>query len=153
MSEMYERNRKDWLARKLEFQKEFPENYPERKTQQTSDGVMVKSVSEVVLYERFRSAGFAFVYELPFVPKDHGPALYPDFTILSPVDMKTEIIVEYVGRMDLQDYRGDFAKRVGRYMDSGYIPGVNLFFVFSGNDGRIDSTQINRVIADIQGLR
>lgn len=152
VSELYEHEAKKWLDKKLEFQKGFPENYPEKKRHQTSDRIMVKTVSEALVYERFKSAGLAQIYELPFLPADHGPALYPDFTILSPVDMKTEIIVEYVGRFDLTDYRGDFAKRVGRYIRSGYIPGVNLFFIFSDNDGNIDSTQVTRVIMDIMGI-
>lgn len=153
VSELYEHEAKKWLSKKLEFQKGFPENYPEKKKHQTCDRTMVKTVSEALVYDRFKSAGFAVIYELPFLPADHGPALYPDFTILSPIDMKTEIIVEYVGRFDLLNYRGDFAKRVGRYISSGYIPGVNLFFIFSDNDGNIDSTQVTKVIADILGDR
>lgn len=66
--------------------------------------------------------------------------------------MKTEIIVEYVGRLDLQQYRDKFAKKIGRYISNGYIPGVNLFFVFGDKEGHIDSLQINKVIADIRGL-
>lgn len=151
VSKLYECESKKWLSSRLEFQKRFPENYPEKKRHTTSDGVSVKTVSEALLYERLKDAGLALIYELPFLPADHGPALYPDITVLSPIDMKTEIIIEYVGRMDLLDYRGDFARRVGRYIDSGYTPGVNLFFVFSKNDGYIDSTQITKVINDIFG--
>ena len=151
VSKLYEYESKKWLASRLEFQKRFPENYPEKKKHTTSDGVSVKTVSEALLYERLKAAGLAPIYELPFLPNDHGPALYPDITVLSPIDMKTEIIIEYVGRMDLSDYRGDFARRIGRYLDSGYTPGVNLFFVFSKNDGYIDSTQITKVISDIFG--
>lgn len=153
VSELYDYEGKKWLASRLEFQKRFPENYPEKKKHTTSDGIRVKTVSEALLYERLKSAGLAIIYELPFLPSDHGPALYPDVTVLSPVDMKTEIIIEYVGRMDLFDYRGDFAKKIGRYIDSGYTPWVNLFFVFSTNDGHIDSTQITKLIADIFGVR
>ena len=153
VSELYRNEGAKWKAAQLEHQKRFPENYPERKTQRTSDGVMVKAVSEVVLYEMFKSAGLVQIYELPFPPTDYGPTLYPDFTILSPVDMKTNIIVEYVGRMDLTDYGEKFAKRVKRYMDSGYQPGVNLFFIFGDKKGNIDSTQVAKVIADIFGLR
>ncbi len=153
VSELYQREGIKWKSAQLEYQKRFPENYPERKTQRTSDGVMVKSISEVVLYEMFKSAGLVQVYELPFPPKDYGPTIYPDFTILSPIDMKTNIIVEYVGRMDLTDYGEKFAKRVKRYMDSGYQPGVNLFFIFGDKKGNIDSTQVTKVIADIWGLR
>ena len=141
-----------WKSGRLAFQSEFPENYPEHKTERTSDGVMVKTVSEVVLYERFKSEGFIQIYELPLVLKDYGPAVYPDFTILSPVDMKTEIIVEYIGRLDLPKYRDDFAYKLGRYIANGYKPGVNLFFVFSDKNGHIDSMQINRIIADIKGI-
>lgn len=153
VSELYTREGKIWMSRRLEFQKGFPENYPERKRHTTSDRVKVKTISELVVYERFKAAGLFQIYELPLPPADYGPALYPDFTILSPVDMKSEIIVEFAGRMDRQDYREDFAKRVGRYIASGFIPGVNLFFIFGDNDGNIDSTQITKVIEDIYGMR
>lgn len=153
VSEEYQRAGEKWKAGRLEYQKRFPENYPQYKTQTTSDKVKVKSISELVLYERFKSAGLAQVYELPFPADDYGPVLYPDFTILSPVDMKTEIIVEFAGRLDKQGYREDFAKRIGRYIASGYIPGVNLFFIFGDRDGNLDSTQITKVIEDIMGTR
>lgn len=152
-SELYEIEGKKWLARRLEDQKRFPENYPAKKTHQTSDGIWVKTVSEVVLYEMVKSAGLALIYELPLPMKDYGPPLYPDVTILSPVDMKTEIIIEYVGRLDLRGYREEFAKKVDRYLESGYRIGVNLFFVFSDSEGHIDSIQIKRVITDILGIR
>ena len=152
-SEAYKRRSAEWLARRLDFQNSFPENYPEYKTHRTSDGIMVKTISEVVLYERFKDAGFAQIYELPFPMNDYGPPLYPDFTILSPVDMKTEIIVEFAGRLDQRGYREDFARKVGRYIENGYVPGVNLFFVFSDKDGNIDSTQITKVISDILGTK
>ena len=152
ISVAYEAEGEKWKKSRLAFQAEYPENYPERKTEITSDGILVKTVSEVVLYERFKAAGLCQIYELPLVLKDYGPALYPDFSILSPIDMKSVILVEYVGRLDMQKYREDFAYRVGRYIANGYKPGVNLFFVFSDKDGHIDSQQINRVIADIRGI-
>lgn len=152
-SELYEIEGRKWLARKLEDQKGFPENYPEKKKHRTSDGIMVKTVSEVALYEMVKSAGLALIYELPLAMKDYGPPMYPDVTVLSPIDMKTEIIIEYVGRLDLREYREEFARRVDRYLRSGYKIGVDLFFVFGDSEGHIDSMQINRVIADILGIR
>lgn len=149
----YMENGRKWKAEKLAFQAGFPENYPEHKTEQTSDGTWVKTLSEVVLYERFLSAGLIFIYELPLASKDYGPNLYPDFTILSPIDCKTEIVVEYIGRLDLPKYREDFAKRIYRYMQNGYIPGVNLFFAYGDERGHVDSLQINKIIADILGVR
>ena len=153
VSKMYKEASDKWLAERLAYQKLIPENYPQSKKHTTSDGVKVKTLSEFALYEMFKSAGLTQIYELPFAPADYGPNMYPDFTILSPIDLKSEIIVEFAGMMDKYNYREDFAKRVGRYIDSGYIPGVNLFFVFGGRDGSIDSLQVNKIIADIKGIR
>lgn len=152
-SKLYEIEAGKWLSRRLEDQKHFPENYPEKKNHRTSDGIWVKTVSEVTLYEMVKSAGLALIYELPLPMKDYGPPLYPDVTVLSPIDMKTEILIEYVGRLDLREYREEFARRIDRYIKSGYKIGVNLFFVFSDNEGHIDSMQIKKVIADILGTR
>ena len=153
VSDLYEREGARWKADRLKYQKRFPENYPENKRHTTTDRVMVKTISELTLYEMFKAAGLALVYELPLAMNDYGPPLYPDFTILSPVDMKTEIIVEFAGRLDSWSYCKDFGERVSRYINNGYIPGVNLFFVFGDKDGNIDSSQIERVIAEIKGLR
>ena len=152
VSDNYKRESERWLSERKTFQKEFPENYPQHKKHRTSDGIMVKTISEVVLYERFKAAGFAQIYELPFIPVDHGPVMYPDLSILSPIDMKSVILVEYVGRMDLREYREEFARKLGRYIASGYVPGVNLFLIFSDRDGNIDSMQITKVINDIRGM-
>ena len=152
VSDLYEREGARWKADRLKYQKRFPENYPENKRHTTTDRVMVKTISELTLYEMFKAAGLVQVYELPLAMNDYGPPLYPDFTILSPVDMKTEIIVEFAGRLDSWSYCKDFGERVSRYINNGYIPGVNLFFVFGDKDGNIDSSQIERVIAEIKGL-
>lgn len=152
VSEAYQAAAAKWKKEMLVYQASFPENYPENKTETTSDKVKVKTLSEVVLYERFKAAGLCQIYELPLVLKDYGPAIYPDFSILSPIDMKTVIYVEYAGRLDLPEYQKAFARKVDRYIANGYIPGVNVFFIFGDRKGRIDSTQINKVIADIRGL-
>jgi hypothetical protein len=152
-SSEYQTVGKIWKENRLSFQAGFPENYPERKTERASDGTRLRTLSEVVIYERLLSAGLICIYELPFPSNDYGPNLYPDFTVLSPIDMETEIIIEYVGRLDLPKYREDFAKRIYRYMQNGYIPGVNLFLVYGDNRGHVNSLQINKIIADIKGIR
>lgn len=153
VSELYQRESAKWKAAGLIFQKKLPENYPEHKQHWTSDRVKVKTISELLLYEKFKDAGLNPIYELPLVMKDYGPAMYPDITVLSPIDMKTEIYIEYVGRLDRPDYCESFARRLNRYIANGYKPGVNLFFVFGGKDGEVDSLQISKVIADIFGIR
>ncbi len=151
--ELYQRASAKWKSASLEFQKKYPENYPEHKQHWTSDRVKVKTISELLLYEKFKDAGLNPIYELPLVMKDYGPAMYPDLTVLSPIDMKTEIYIEYVGRLDKPGYCEAFARRINRYIANGYKPGVNLFFVFGGKDGEVDSLQISKVIADIFGIR
>ena len=151
-SRAYEHAAAAWKADRLDFQKHFPENYPDRKRERTSDGVMVRTISEVVLYEMVKSAGLCAIYELPLVMNDYGPPMYPDLTVLSPVDLVTEIKIEYVGRLDLPKYREDFARKIARYRESGYEIGKNLFFVYGDADGHIDTMQIKRVIADIKGI-
>lgn len=144
---------KKWKDEQLKYQAAFPENYPEKKNETTSDGTMVKSKNEVIIYDRLLSSGLSLVYELPLVLNDFGPPIYPDFTVLSPIDMKTVIIIEHIGRLDDQKYRDDFIRKLGRYIKAGYQPGVNLFFTFNDLHGHFDQLQITKIIADIWGMR
>lgn len=141
-----------WKKEKLAYKATFPENYPDNNQERTADGTMVKTISEVVVYNRLLDAGLIPVYELPLPSREYGKPSYPDFSVLSPIDLKTTIIIEYVGRLDLKEYRESFAYRLIQYMKNGYKPGVNLFFVFGDERGHIDSMQLNRIIADIKGL-
>ena len=150
---LYDRVGKKWKEKKLEYQKQFPENYPERKTETASDGVKVKSKNEAIIYNKLLDSSLYHIYELPLVLDDYGPPMYPDFTVLSPIDMASEIIIEHIGKLNEWEYVNDFAKRVRRYILAGYVPGVNLFFTFNDKDGHIDSLQITKVIADILGIR
>ena len=142
-----------WKTAKLRFQSQFPENFPENKTERTADGIWVKSKNEVIIYNKILDAGLFLIYELPLPSADYGPPLYPDFTVLSPVDLETEIIVEHVGRLDRREYREDFARRIYRYLLNGYIPCVNLFFTFNDIDGHLDALQVNKIINDILDCR
>ena len=100
-----------------------------------------------------RRSGLYHIYELPLASKDYGPPMYPDITALSPIDLHSEIIVEHVGMLDVKQYRDEFAYKLGRYIRNDYVPGVDLFFTFNDKNGHIDSLQINKIIADILGLR
>lgn len=153
MSMAYEHAAAAWKENRMAFRKKFPENYPEHRRERTSDGVMVKTISEALLYEMVKDAGLCGIYELPLVMKDYGPPMYPDLTVLSPADMETEIIIEYVGRLDLPKYRDDFGRKVARYLANGYKIGENLFFVFGDAEGHIDSTQIKRAIDAIKNKK
>lgn len=149
----YIRKGRQWKEEKLILMNSFPENYPEHKNEKASDGTMMKSKNEVIIYEKLIDAGLFTLYELPLPMEDHGPPLYPDFTILSPIDMRTELLIEHIGNLDDQSYREGFVNRLRRYIRNGYIPGVNLFFTFNDRYGHIDAFQITKLIADIYGIR
>ena len=110
----------------------------------TEDGNKVRSKSEGMIYNYLLSRGVAFVYELPM--RLRGRTIVPDFTILSEIDCKTEIIIEHQGMMDVDTYRGRFADKVHRYIREGFTPGVDLFFTFDNADGGLDMRPIEDIV-------
>lgn len=121
--------------------------HPEELVHPTKDGTMVRSKGEALIYNRLLDLGVTFVYELP-VRIGHRKR-YPDFTLLSEVDFKTEILIEHQGMMDLPAYRDRFRDRVYDYLCAGYISCVNIFYTFDGINGSTDT----ETIVDIVNLR
>ena len=121
--------------------------HPEELVHPTKDGTMVRSKGEALIYNRLLDLGVTFVYELP-VRIGHRKR-YPDFTLLSEVDFKTEILIEHQGMMDLPAYRDRFRDRVYDYLCAGYISCVNIFYTFDGVNGSTDT----ETIVDIVNLR
>ena len=145
---LYLKKAAQWKKEKESYKKTFPPNHPEKNTKRTLDGTMVKTKSEMIISNMLYQYSLVNVYELP-IALDYGPPLYPDFTILSPSDMQTEIIIEHIGRLDKRDYRDDFAWKLFRYMRKGYMPGSNLILTFDDLDGNLDSIPIMQVITDL----
>ena len=96
----------EW-KRRMEAKKEkYPPYRPEELTYSAQDGTKMRSLSEVIIANYLLSLGITFVYELPFT--HNGKMTLPDFTILSPVDNKTVIIIEHQGAMGSEDYQRKF---------------------------------------------
>lgn len=121
--------------------------HPEELVHPTKDGAMVRSKGEALIYNRLLDLGVTFVYELPV--RIGSRKRYPDFTLLSEVDFKTEILIEHQGMMNLPVYRERFRDRVYDYLCAGYISCDNIFYTFDAINGSTDT----ETIVDIVNLR
>ena len=134
----------EW-KRKMEAEKAKHEPYrPEDLVHMAQDGTMMRSLSEVIIANYLISLGITFVYELPLI--HHGKKIWPDFTILSPVDNKTVIIIEHQGAMDSASYQGKFIKTVLFYLGTKLVPNKDVFFTFNHLDRNLDLRQIDYIL-------
>ena len=136
---------KEWMRRKEAEKAEFGPWHPEGLIHKVSNGIKVRTKSEMAIAEILLRNGIPFVYELPHVLKN-GKIVHTDFTILSTIDYKTEILLEHEGSMADAGYRDKHAWRVENYYLSGYIPNVNLFFTYDGMNGSVDGEAIQRIV-------
>ena len=134
----------EW-KQKMEAEKEKFEPYrPEDLTFMAQDGTMMRSLSEVLIANHLLSLGITFVYELPL--KHHGKIIRPDFTILSPVDNKTVIIIEHQGAMDSPEYQGKYIRTILFYLETKMIPNRDVFFTFNHLNRNLDLRQIDSIL-------
>ena len=117
---------------------------PEELDVETDDGNFVRSKSEGMIYNELLSKGITFVYELPL--EIEGKVVFPDFTLLSEIDYKTEIRIEHQGMMMDDYYRNRFFEKVFLYWRNGYIQGVNMFYTFDTAKGGFNKFPIKDII-------
>ncbi|MBQ1825753.1 MAG: hypothetical protein II113_03965, partial [Firmicutes bacterium] len=70
-----------------------------------------------------------------------------DFVILKPDG--TEVILEYLGKIDDDEYLMDNLRKIQLYRRNGYDLGKNLFIIGDSYGGWIDSEQIVKTIEHI----
>lgn len=134
----------EW-KRKKEAEKATYEPYrPEDLKYTAKDGTKMRSLSEVLIANYLLSLGITFVYELPL--KDHGDTILPDFTILSPVDNKTEIIIEHQGAMGSETYQWKFIHTVLFFLQTNKVPNKDVFFTFNHLNKDPDLRQIDSIL-------
>ena len=122
----------DKEAFKAAYLEKYPDKYPETLTYQRWTGEWMRSKSEGSIADILDMNGLTWIYELPH--KCNGHWLLSDFTVLSPLDCWSEIIIEHAGRMDLESYRNKYIFSLEHYMKEGYRPNINLFFTFDNLD-------------------
>lgn len=125
----------------------FDAYLPEELNIRTNDGNMVRSKSEAMIYNYLLSMGVTFAYELPM--KVGGRYCSPDFTLLSEIDYKTEIIIEHQGMLSNQHYRNRFNEKLYNYYCNGFVQGINVFYTFDDIDGGLDLTPVENIVRTV----
>lgn len=137
----------EWKAKAEAYKSTFEIIRPEELVQPTLDGKKVRSKSEAMIYNFLLEGGYTFVYELPIETPNR--TFYPDFTILSEIDLKTVILIEHQGKYGDDEYRARSDARQYSYWSNGFLPGRDVYFTYDDNRGGFDI----RPIVDIVRLR
>lgn len=116
---------------------------PEERIHRTSDGICVRSKSELAIYEYLKSHNIPFVYELPIQLGDH--LRYPDFTLLRKRDVKI-FLWEHLGCMNDPIYHQNNTRKIWEYMSEDYFPLRDILFSYDYEDGSIDLLEVDRLL-------
>jgi len=134
----------EWKKR-LEAEKaKYPPYKPEQLKHPAMDGTMMRSKSEVIIANMLIQAGIPFVYEAPLFI--NGKNVLPDFTILSLIDLKTEIIIEHQGMIFVDEYANKFIRSLRLFLQTDWIPNKNIFFTFDNAQETIDPRQVLSIL-------
>ena len=134
----------EWKRQKESEKAKYRPFRPEDLKYRAQDGTMMRSLSEVIIANYLLSLGITYVYELPFT--HHGKTILPDFTILSPVDNRTVIIIEHQGAMNSDEYQGKFIRTVLFYLETKLVPNKDVFFTFNHLDKSLDTRQLDSIL-------
>ena len=140
----------EWKARKEAEKARFEPYRPEDLVHIALDGTPMRSHSEVLIANYLISLGITYVYEMPISYK--GKRKWPDFTILSPIDNRTEIIIEHQGAMNDAKYQDKFLRTLMFYLETPLVPNKDVFFTFNHLDGNLDLRQIDCILRIAFGI-
>lgn len=118
-------------------------DYPEHLRHRTSSGELVRSKSEVIIYEKFIDYGIAFRYE--HEKYLDGYRVHPDFEIRRR-DGKI-IYWEHCGLMTDQSYIDRYHWKLNQFEKEGIVPWDNLILTFDDPYGNIN---VNVIESEIQ---
>ena len=133
-----------WRTEMQRIKDKYPIKHPEKLRFPAADGTLMRSKSEVIIANLLILNGIPYIYELPIVI--NGKLLYPDFTILSLIDLKTVIRIEHEGMMDKEFYQNSFLFKVNTFLSADMIPGRDVYFTFDDLHGVIDASPVQDII-------
>ncbi len=128
-----------WLNQEYIKSTEHPEHLRHR----TSSGELVRSKSEVIVYEKLLAFGVAFRYERE--KYFDGYRVHPDFEIRRR-DGKI-MYWEHCGLMNRQDYIDTYHWKLEHFEKEGIVPWDNLIVTFDDPYGNIN---VNIIESEIQ---
>ena len=134
----------EWKTKKEKYKANKPIIRPEELTQPTIDGKYVRSKAEALIYNYLYEAGYTFVYELPL--EGTTRLFYPDFTILSEIDFKSETRIEHHGMLGDMGYRKNAEDREADYWENGFLPNRDVYFTYDDNKGVLDMSPIIEIL-------
>ena len=108
-------------------------NYQDGLQFETERGEFVRSKSEVIianfLYQNRENLLYKYERPLQINVGEREITVYPDFTVLN---LNTGKITywEHAGRMDDENYASDFVWKHNRYMENGFVPGLDVIFTY-----------------------
>mgnify|MGYP003297174835 CR=1 FL=1 len=116
--------------------------YEKGKKQILSDGSVVRSKSEAIIFEQLKKYGIRVEYECKILV---DRSLYrPDF-VITRNDGKL-IVWEHFGMMDNRDYVEKQIKKISDYFHAGIVLGDNLIITTDEVNGSIDIEEIELLI-------
>ena len=125
----------------------------------TENGEMVRSKSELLIANELSRRGIPYHYEEEITlaasntvnyaesAAASGFTYHPDFVVLNPRTGK-KYIWEHFGRMGDPSYAIDKVGRIRRYIQNGYIPGINLITTFEAESQPLTTDVINAMITN-----
>jgi hypothetical protein len=120
-----------------------------------SNGLALRSKSELLIAEALISAGVAFEYERPLTLG--GMIRYPDFTIEDEISGRT-VYWEHLGMLDQEYYRSKWEKKLAWYRANGVYPlsdakpGAPVLVTTTDSAGfGLDMALVKRLIAGVCG--
>ena len=140
----------NWKKRMEAEKAKYEPFRPEDLVYEAKDGTRMRSLSEVLIANYLLSLGITFVYEMPLIA--NGKRIWPDFTILSPADFKTVIIIEHQGAMESESYQAKFIKMILFYLRTKLVPNKDVFFTFNHLDGNLDLRQVDYILHSAFGF-
>ncbi len=122
-------------------------SYERELKHKAKDGTLMRSKSEVVIYNEFLERGKPCIYEMP---THVGPfVLHPDFTFFSNRLGRT-LIWEHAGMLGEEDYMKSFSTRMDRYLYAGLVPCVDVIFTFDTTRGDVDTGMIKKLLDEYE---
>lgn len=94
----------------------------------TENGEAVRSKSEKILADKFKTMGIPYHYEKPLYLKGYG-VVHPDFTVLNK-RTRREYYWEHMGMMDCKEYCEKAVKKIETMSRNGIIQGKNLILTY-----------------------
>jgi len=111
-------------------------------------GMRMRSKNEVIFAGVLDSLNLDFKYE-PIIQLN-GRAVSPDFAVNVP-ERGNCMYFEIVGMVDDPKYRESFYKKLDAYLEAGFIPGEDVFFLFFNSKNIPDTAAlVSRVVCAVE---